>query len=90
MVTRREFVVERGESRVDLFLAREGVDLTRSQARRLIGEGYVLLNGSIPKPSQKLGPGRPGFSYDTSTKTIRACAAGHAAQHRPTRTKNYW
>ena len=32
-------------------------NLTRSQIHRLVEEGYVLLNGSVAKPSRKLRPG---------------------------------
>ena len=56
-VTAREFVVKRAEERLDLFVARHGPDLTRSQVQRLTEEGCVLLNGSVPKVSQKLRPG---------------------------------
>ena len=56
-MTTREFVLEGSEERLDLFLARQGQGLTRSQARRLMEEGQVLLNGSVPKASQKLRPG---------------------------------
>ena len=57
VVTSREYVIQRGEERLDMFLARKGPGLTRSQARRLMDEGYVLLNGSVPKASRKLRPG---------------------------------
>ena len=40
-----------------MFLAAQEVGLTRSRIRRLIDGGNVLLNNSIPKPSQKLRPG---------------------------------
>ena len=56
-VTSEEIVVERDEERLDVFLARSGPDLTRSQVRRLVDEGYVLLNGGAAKPSRKLQPG---------------------------------
>ena len=57
MVTAREFVVEDGEERLDLFLARQDTGLTRSQAKRLTEEGYVLLNGAIPRSSRRLRVG---------------------------------
>ena len=56
-MTSMEFVVEREEERLDLFIARRQPRLTRSQVQRLLGEGYVLLNGLTPKASQKLRPG---------------------------------
>ena len=57
MVTRREFLVEHGEQRLDLYLVRKGPGLSRSQVRRLLNEGYIQLNGEVPKPSQKIQPG---------------------------------
>ena len=57
MVSGREFVVENGKERLDLFLARQDTGLTRSQAQRLTEEGYVLLNGAIPKSSRRLRAG---------------------------------
>lgn len=57
MVTTREFVVEDGEERLDLFLARQDTGLTRSQAQRLTEEGYVLLNGAVSRPSRRLRTG---------------------------------
>ena len=56
-MTSRGFVVEDHDGRVDLFLARQGLDLTRSQVRRLMEQGHVLLNGRIARPSRKLRPG---------------------------------
>ena len=57
MATFREVVVDRREERLDNFLAGQGFGLSRSQARRLVDEGHVLLNGGIPKPSRVLHPG---------------------------------
>ena len=57
VVTSREFIVECGEERLDLFIARVGPGLTRSEVRRLTDGGHVLLNGSVPKASRKLRPG---------------------------------
>ena len=56
-MTTQEFVVKRGGERLDLFLAGTGPGLTRSQVGRLMEEGYVLLNGSVPKAGRKLRPG---------------------------------
>ena len=56
-MTTQEFVVKRGGDRLDLFLAGTGSGLTRSQVGRLTEEGYVLLNGSVPKAGRKLRPG---------------------------------
>ena len=57
MVIRREFVVNDSDERLDMFLSRSDPDLSRSQVQRLMEEGYVLLNGSAPKPSRKLRAG---------------------------------
>ena len=57
MVTRKEFVVNGSDERLDMFLSRSEPDLSRSQVQRLMDEGCVLLNGSAPKPSRKLHPG---------------------------------
>ncbi len=56
-MTSREFVVEAGEERLDLFLAKEEPSLSRSQVRRLMEEGYVLLNGALPKAGRRVRPG---------------------------------
>ena len=57
MVTREEFVVGGEEERVDVYLAGKRTGLTRSQVRRLTDGGYVVLNGNVPKASQKLRRG---------------------------------
>ena len=64
MVTTRELVVEPGVltsgdvDRLDMFLARHGgLGLTRSQVVRLVDEGHILLNGSIPKAGRRLRSG---------------------------------
>ena len=46
-----------GAERLDLFLAGRGLGLTRSQLRRLINEGHVLLNGEAAKGSQRVRTG---------------------------------
>ena len=56
-VTTREYVVEEEEGRLDVFLVSMAPGLTRSQIRRLTGEGCVLLNGGVPKVGQKLRSG---------------------------------
>ena len=55
--TSREFTVEAGGHRLDYFLAVSSTELTRSQLRRLIENGSVLLNGRPAKPSQKVKRG---------------------------------
>lgn len=50
--------VEESHPRVDVFLAgRAELGLSRSRIRALIDEGYVTLNGSVPKPGQAVNPG---------------------------------
>ena len=46
-----------GPDRLDVFLARAVPTLTRSRLKRLTDMGYVLLNGSVPKPSARLQAG---------------------------------
>ena len=53
----RELTVESGGGRLDSFLAAGSTGLTRSQLRRLIEGGSVLLNGSPVKASQKVKRG---------------------------------
>ena len=53
----RELVVEEPEKRLDLYLARQEPDLTRSRVRRLLDEGYILVNGDVPKASRTLRSG---------------------------------
>ncbi len=55
--SRREFVVEVGQVRLDQFLALQDTQLTRAQLHRLIVQGQVLLNGRSAKPAQKVRSG---------------------------------
>ena len=57
MTTTTELLVEHSWERLDVFLAGEMEELTRSQVQRLADEGCVLLNGSVAKASRKLRPG---------------------------------
>ena len=57
VVMRSEYLVEKSEERLDLFLARQDTGLTRSQTRRLMEEGHVLLNGGVTKAGRRLRPG---------------------------------
>jgi 23S rRNA pseudouridine1911/1915/1917 synthase len=43
--------------RLDLFLAQADATLSRSQVKRVVEEGNVLVNGILPKPSQLLKEG---------------------------------
>ena len=49
--------VERGDVRLDYYLAGLGLDLTRSRLRQLIDSGDVLVNGSTVKPAHRIRPG---------------------------------
>ena len=53
----RELTVESSGDRLDSFLAAGSTGLTRSQLRRLIDRGSVLLNGSPVKASQRVKRG---------------------------------
>ena len=55
--TTREILVLAEEGRLDLFLAREQADLTRTAIKRLVAEGHVTVNDLPPKVSQRLRPG---------------------------------
>ena len=57
MATNLEMLVQKDEERLDLFLAGASPNLTRSQVRRLVEEGYILLNGSVPKAGHRLRSG---------------------------------
>ena len=56
-LSRQELKVSSRGDRLDAFLAGQDIGLTRSRVRRLIAEGFVLLNDNISKPSQKLRRG---------------------------------
>lgn len=43
--------------RLDIFLSNQGSDLTRNEVQRLIGQGLVILNGMLPKPSHRVAAG---------------------------------
>ena len=49
--------VEGGEARLDQFLARQDIGLTRSRLRQLIDGGDVLVNGTVVKAAHKVRPG---------------------------------
>jgi 23S rRNA pseudouridine1911/1915/1917 synthase len=51
------FLAEEGQERLDSFLARTVDELTRSAVQRLIEEGLVTVDGTVPKPSLKLKGG---------------------------------
>ncbi len=50
-----EFICQENNSiRIDKFLAEEIKDLTRSHIQKLVDEGFVLLNGKVPKGNAKV------------------------------------
>jgi 23S rRNA pseudouridine1911/1915/1917 synthase len=52
-----ELTADRGGERLDTFTARRCPELSRSHARRLIGEGLVSVNGRQAKPSERVTAG---------------------------------
>ena len=52
-----EFRVAEDQSRLDQYLAGQDTGLNRSQLRRLIVDGQVLVNGGPAKPSNKVRAG---------------------------------
>lgn len=60
VIRRIEIQIPSGKSpeRLDIFLTRQVAELTRSKANEMISSGYVKVNGSIVKPSQKVKPGQ--------------------------------
>ena len=56
-ISRRSILVESGESRLDQYLAKQGLGLTRSRLRQLIDSGDVLVNGAAVKPAHRVRPG---------------------------------
>ena len=81
-VTSREFLVERGEERMDVFLAGQRTGLTRSQVRRLTKEGYVVLNGGVTKSSRKLRKGDRISLTVPPPNPHGTCTGAHAATRR--------
>jgi 23S rRNA pseudouridine1911/1915/1917 synthase len=51
------FTAEQNGQRLDIFLAQNVPSVSRSQVKRMIEEGAVLVNGLLPKPSQILKEG---------------------------------
>jgi len=56
-MNRLERTASRSGERLDLFLAREARGLTRSQIKRLVEEGFALVNGRPARPSQRVRAG---------------------------------
>jgi 23S rRNA pseudouridine1911/1915/1917 synthase len=59
--------------RLDAFVARSDLEISRAYARRLIEQGHVLLNGELPKPSARLSVG------DTVSVEVPAPAVARVA-----------
>lgn len=53
-----EHLVETGGERLDVFLAEQSPDLSRSRIRKLIDDGYVTVDGRPGKPSTRLDVGQ--------------------------------
>ena len=53
----KEFIATMGYGRLDRFLADREEDLTRSRIHSLISEGWVLVNDSPARPSQRVRAG---------------------------------
>jgi len=56
MTQRFELIVEDGNIRLDRYVS-ERCDISRSRAQKLIGEGYVTVDGQLAKAGQRLNPG---------------------------------
>ena len=52
-----EFTADRDGERLDVFLARMDETLSRSRVQRLIADGHVMVDGKMPKASQRLSEG---------------------------------
>jgi len=52
-----EFRIDEGGIRLDVFLAENVENLTRSRAQKLIGDGDAIVNGQVSKPNYKLRTG---------------------------------
>ena len=55
--SQHNIIVKDGEARLDQFLARQDIGLTRSRLRQLIDGGDVLVNGESVKPAHRVRPG---------------------------------
>ena len=49
-----ELVVDRSGERLDVFIARQRPELTRSRIRRLIDDGLVTVDGTYAKASARV------------------------------------
>ena len=51
------FVVDKPGARLDKYVGEKCPELSRTQAQRLIADGYITVNGGVAKASLKLGVG---------------------------------
>ena len=51
------FVVDRQDTRLDKYVSGKCPELSRTQAQKLIGEGYITVNDRATKASHKLNTG---------------------------------
>ncbi|MYD52260.1 MAG: RluA family pseudouridine synthase [Dehalococcoidia bacterium] len=58
MNDRVEYLVETGGERLDVFLAEQSPDLSRSRIRKLIDDGHVTVDGRPGKASTRLAAGQ--------------------------------
>ena len=70
----RDLTVESGGDRLDSFLAGGSTGLTRSQLRRLIAGGSILLNGLPAKPSQRVKCGDRVLVFIPPPRTLDLAA----------------
>jgi 23S rRNA pseudouridine1911/1915/1917 synthase len=57
VIDRVHLVEAHDEQRLDVYLAEREPELSRSQLKRLVVEGNVLLNGAFPKAGSRVRPG---------------------------------
>ena len=79
-ITKISFEIKREDSRqrLDVFLTQKDTGLSRSQVKHVVEEGDVLVNGSVPKVSQKL---KEGDVVELTLKPAKEAVA--AAQNIP-------
>ena len=56
-LNKQEFIANQAWERLDLFVTERAIGMTRSQVRRLVGEGLILLNGLPAKASHNVRAG---------------------------------
>ncbi len=73
-IKKNNFVIDSADSgqRLDVFLAQKDTGLSRSQVKHVVEEGDVLVNGLVPKVSQKL---KEGDLVELTLKPAKEAAA---------------